>query len=212
MNFSNSTLVGVAQSCPPPETLGGTRNPLTQSKNDLTSRSERPLSLVKPAITPNLLSIDPYTRAQILEYLLLNRARIIKDGFHGLQKFGQADINEPVQHFQFGMQHLDFVKKPAKTCSPWPYKFRHTSDATLSEPDAKVLWQTDASAGIANVKVLRVCRQLYHEGVEILYGRNSFVTYYSHFSHVIIPRLLGRPNMARVRFLTYTELSEAQSF
>lgn len=55
---------------------------------------------------------------------------------------------------------------------------------------------------IGNVKIILVCRQLYSEGVEVLYGRNSFVSYNFPQLKYRLPAVVGRRNMRLIRRVT----------
>lgn len=214
------------------EIFFGSQDPISYKQNDETPRNEKQLSVVRLTTTPNLLGIDIDSRAQILEYLLLNRSRKVKPGVEegrkygeadvngpvpGLsfrlrlqaswkavakegRKYGEADINGPVHDFRFHIRQLIF-EKPDGTPTGDPHAFQHTRDATLTTPRAKVLWEQSNSTSIPHVQILRVCRQLFHEGVAILYGKNRFNSHYWFYNRAI-PYLFGKSNMDRIKTFT----------
>lgn len=55
---------------------------------------------------------------------------------------------------------------------------------------------------IGNVNILLVCHQLYSEGTQILYGRNSFVSYNFPQLKYRLPAVIGRRNMRLIRKVT----------
>jgi hypothetical protein len=55
---------------------------------------------------------------------------------------------------------------------------------------------------IGNIKILLVCRQLYSEGIQVLYGGNSLVSYnFSQLKHRL-PAVIGRQNMKFIQWVT----------
>jgi hypothetical protein len=56
-------------------------------------------------------------------------------------------------------------------------------------------------SSIANVQILQVCRQLFHEGKTILYGKNRFVLQSYRHPNPVIPNFVGSSNLASIKML-----------
>ncbi|ERF75542.1 hypothetical protein EPUS_08447 [Endocarpon pusillum Z07020] len=109
--------------------------------------------------TPNLLGIDLDSRLIILDCLLVNRNRRVIDKKQ--KHFGEVELEGPAQdidYLEYG--HYALVSFPCLPCTTNQLEIIRTKGPT----------------SIAGAQILRVCRQLYREGVPILYGKNSFVS------------------------------------
>lgn len=108
--------------------------------------------------TPDLLGIGLDCRLIILDYLLVNRSRRVIDKKQKQKQFGEVELEGPAQdvhYFEYGHYgRVSFPYQPTMVVSP-----------CLKGPSS-----------FAGAQILRVCRQLYREGVPLLYGKNSFVS------------------------------------
>jgi hypothetical protein len=136
----------------------------------------------KRTSTSTLLGIDADSRATILDHLLLNRTQKTADAER--KKLGEIELDGEEQDIVF-------------TYTPF---FNAEVAALLGLMDSKKPgYRTIFS--IANVQILQVCRQLFHEGKTILYGKNRFVLQSYRHPSPVIPKFVGSSNLASIKML-----------
>lgn len=135
----------------PPQNL----HALDQAQNKSTDAFDDGATVPSAGSTPTLLGIGYEYRMIILKHLLVNRKRRAIDKEQKI--FGEVELEGPAQD-------INFVEYGSLARCRFPYLPR---DADRQS--------TDGPTFIAGAQIIRVCRQLYNEGVPILYGYNIFV-------------------------------------
>lgn len=133
--------------------------------------------IMRRSATPHLLGIDQDIRTRILDHLLLNRTRL-------LTKVLIVGDLQDILLDPHNLKYLQMKKRGGVGNIPLQRKIR------------------DITA-IAGTHVLYVCRQLYNEGITILYGRNRFVAHHFWDLTHTISHILG-PSLARIKKLETT--------
>ena len=134
-------------------------HPVDQAENEPKQAFDDRATVPPGNSTPNLLGINFDCRLIILDCLLVNRSRRVIVIDKKQKDFGEVELEGPAQDINFTEYgHLAHVSSP-------------------SIPGTTNQKRTKAPTSIAGAQILRVCRQLYREGVPVLYGKNSFVAH-----------------------------------
>lgn len=136
--------------------------------------------VLKRSATPTLLGIDSDIRIKILDLLLLNQTHQIKES--GRCVLVDIPLHGAVQ--QAKDITLDSEFERAKAAYPGIH---------IRKPDFGIR--------IASVQILRVCRQLFDEGISVLYGKNRFFLLDYRDLNSCIPKIIGRSNMVLIKKL-----------